>query len=492
MRLSIRLSEDAILVVKGNAGSRLCIRDCHCYELPKGTLINDVITDEDALATVLREIKKQYPAYAFRIHLIFGSNRVIAKMMSVPNLNRKQLLYLVEKELGNYLVEEKEMVYDYSVVHKNQTYGGMILGAAVEKQKIDAYKELFHRCGMKITSVDIGLNALVQLAEHHHDLCGKTYILAALDGRNMQTSLYINGIYRHTGRSRFLYERGTGELIKEVVKDIGAINGFAVSLEEGVQVTRVYFCGVREDEETLLFQALREEMGVECRLLENPHQLAIRRGSAYRLADYAYATGSMFGTKKVLNFIKVEQRGLQHMSLRYRMIVLLLLFPLLCAICGLQVTLYAVDRTAQLEQEVYDTEQYLAGEKVRRGRAEWEVLLQKQERLWSYEAAEKDIREQMASKPLLTAGFINELEAVMGGTAEILWEENDPIHYEEGVLTFSARTDGALEASACVSRLEESGIYERVVYEGFEEVEEAETGARYYRFRVVCHGGGAS
>lgn len=166
---------------------------------------------------------------------------------------------------------------------------------------------------------------------------------------------------------------------------------------------------------------------------------------------------------------------------------LLLLFPVLWIVCAIHISLYALDQTAQMERKANQAERYLISQEVRHKRAEWESLLQKQEQLWCYEVAEKDIWEQAASKPILSADFLEELNSVMGSTAEILWEESDSIRYSDGVLTFSAKTEKAQEASACVQKLEESGIYERVEYEGFESVEEAETGVKHYRFRVTCY-----
>lgn len=296
MRLSISLSEDAVMVVEGKSGRKVRIQDCRRYDLPKGTLINDVITDEEAFKDVLKKIRNQYPSYAGKIHLTFGSNRVITKVMQVPQMKQKQLLYMVEKELESYLVEEKEMIYDYSLVRRSPRdgTGNMILAAAMEKEKANRYKDILQECGMRIVSMDIGLNALLQLAERIPALEGGTFILAVLDGRSMQTSLYIRGIYRHTGRSRFLYERGTKELIGEVIKDINIINSFAKSLEE-IQVAAVYFCGVQEEERRLLFRGVKDAMGMEGRELEAPELFQIRRGLPYRLSDFAYATGSLVG-----------------------------------------------------------------------------------------------------------------------------------------------------------------------------------------------------
>lgn len=297
MKLSLNLAEDAIIAVKGGGDRVLRIVDCQRYRLPQGSLINDVIVDEAPFKTVLEQIKRKHPADRNKIHLVLGSNQILTKVMQVPCLPHKQLLTLVQRELETYKVEDKEMIYDYGVIRQHNGYGhaGTILGAAIEREKLDYYRKVFKECGMKIKSMNVALNVVTNLAEHLPSLKGKTYILAVLDGRNMQTSLYIDGIYRHTGRIRFLYERNTEELLRETVKEIGIIGSFARSLEYGAPVSAVYFCGLEKEEEEPLFEMLRREKGINAAVPEAAGKIMAEPGISYQLADYAYATGNLLG-----------------------------------------------------------------------------------------------------------------------------------------------------------------------------------------------------
>lgn len=294
MRLVVKLGEDAIITLKGTAGRKIMIRDCKRYSLPMGTLINDVITDEEQFKLVLKQIRKRYGPGFKRIHLVLGSNQIPAKVMQVPNLSKSQLNMLVEKELEHYKMEEKAMVYDYSVVRRSDGNGvRTILAAAIPRGRMDDYRKLFAECKMVVASVDIALNALIHMVEYLPDLMGKTYLLSVLDGRNMLTLLYINGVYRHTGRSRFLHERGSVELIREVVRDIEIMGGFANSLEGGAFVPTVYFGGIEGDERNLLFEVMMSELGMEGRMLMMTNGFVIGRTQDYYLADYIYATGNL-------------------------------------------------------------------------------------------------------------------------------------------------------------------------------------------------------
>lgn len=296
MRLVVKLEEDAIITVNGSMRRKILIKDCQRYSLPQGTLINDVITDEEQFKLVLKQMKKRYGFRSKQIHLVLGSNQIPSKVMQVPKMTKNQLVTLVEKELEHYKMEDTAMIYDYSVVRKNGSSGvETILGAAILQEQLEAYIKLFAECGMKILSVDIALNALIQLVEYLPVLEGKTYLLSVLDGRNMLTLLYINGIYKHTGRSRFLHERGSEELIREAVHDIGIMGGFAKSLEGGASVPVVYFGGVAGEERDRLFTGVKAELDMESSMLELEDDLVTMRAQDFQLADYVYATGNLLG-----------------------------------------------------------------------------------------------------------------------------------------------------------------------------------------------------
>lgn len=296
MILTVNLAEDAILTLKGRVGRKPVVYECERYSLPKGVLINDVVTDEDQFLQVLQKIKVRYGFCARRIHLVLGSHQIVTKVMQVPRMTKRQMHAMVRMELEHYRTGEKEMLYDYSVIREAEdSEGSMILAAAIERGGTESCERLFGQCGMRIQSVDIGLNALLHLIEYLPECRGETFLFSVMDGRNMMTVLYIDGIYRHTARSRFLHERGSKELLGEVVREIRVMSGFASSLEHGTSVTRLLVGGIRREEQGPLFEMLDRELGIEGSLVSGKDPFATGRRLNFCLADYVYAAGSLLG-----------------------------------------------------------------------------------------------------------------------------------------------------------------------------------------------------
>ena len=81
-KMSVYLAEDGIRLLVGDMKRRLRIRKGKYYQLPAGTLINNVITDEGEVRKVLAEISRDYSKYAGKVNLILASSKIITKERS--------------------------------------------------------------------------------------------------------------------------------------------------------------------------------------------------------------------------------------------------------------------------------------------------------------------------------------------------------------------------------------------------------------------------
>lgn len=191
--------------------------------------------------------------------------------------------------------------------------------------------------------------------------------------------------------------------------------------------------------------------------------------------------------KKALNFIKAEWQKDRCGRLKQRRKGILILVPLLLLFCFLQYYIYLVEKTEEALSEAGTVTSWLESDEVKADRAEQEYQMQLWEQLQLYEEEEHMIRTWTEETVELSGGFLKDIESVMGGAVNVLWDEGYPVRFEEGKLIFTARTKVAYEASSYIQRLEETGIFRRVEYHGFEQRLDAETGDTYYLFEVVCH-----
>jgi hypothetical protein len=304
MRLSVYLGENEIRTVLGRSGKTIEIMDCLNVRLKEGALINDVVTEEAAVKEVLNGIRKRYGKYRRHVYLTMGGNQIITKVLSAPRLPRCQMMELVRRELSDLILpsEKDGYVYDYSIVRKkNKDHKGRtILCVAMKRSVIHEYQTLFSECGMKLKAIDVAVDGLNSLVDFLPSFRNKTFIMAVADGRNMMTSLYIDGVYAYTNRMRLVDERGTSESLEEMVKVIRSVIHFCKMQRDEFELDFVCLCGLgKEEVDSLIPEIVNNAVTVP-----GPESwITVKEGLNYSMDQYMYVTGSLLGSRKSLDLI---------------------------------------------------------------------------------------------------------------------------------------------------------------------------------------------
>lgn len=297
MRLSVYFSEDAIHVLLGKRGRTVKVIACQILPLKPGTLINDVVTEDDQLKEVLMKIRDQYPKYRDKVRLVLGNSRILTKTMQVPALPARHILEIAKRELQTCFNISEDMVYDYTTLktRNSDNKGGTILAVAVKRELIDSFTKLFQECGMELREADIALNAILGLTRSMRYLEKETYILSVLDGRSILSFVFIEGDYMYSNRFRLTMGEEGPETGLELSIHLSSLLQFNRSQRNEKEIKKIYLCGVRKERESASIAFLQAEIGkdVEISILDGPETYHAVQGIDYRLCDYPFATGTL-------------------------------------------------------------------------------------------------------------------------------------------------------------------------------------------------------
>ncbi|MBQ1822321.1 MAG: pilus assembly protein PilM [Lachnospiraceae bacterium] len=133
------------------------------YDLPEGTMRGREILAWDALAD---ELKKAVAAGGFtskKCAIAIPDEETHLRRLSMPPMNDQQLLVNLPYEYHELIADNKDnYIYDYSLINikrdpenQNNNTNALeieILGAAVSKELISKYKDLFKRAGLKLVA----------------------------------------------------------------------------------------------------------------------------------------------------------------------------------------------------------------------------------------------------------------------------------------------------------------------------------------------------
>lgn len=189
---------------------------------------------------------------------------------------------------------------------------------------------------------------------------------------------------------------------------------------------------------------------------------------------------------KNLDFRKVERRKHRQESAKRRMQAILTVMPLLLVFGYLQSYIFCIEQTEEMEAQIREIRNYLENEEVLSLEGEVEKLLENRKQLEEYKSETEELEIAANERAVMTADILKRVLSVMDGRVEMVWEDDEPVHYEEGVLAFTARTKVPSEASAYIERLRKEDCFENVEYNGFERRFPTENGEPVYQFNVSC------
>ena len=124
-------------------------------------LLEDLIKDDrivsrDAVAQELRDALKKNHISKRHVALVLPSERAIVRRLVVPCMTAEQLQVNLPYEFHDFIQEDKDLFfYDYAVadVQKDEEgnpTGLELIGAAVRKETIAVFREVFHKAGLKL------------------------------------------------------------------------------------------------------------------------------------------------------------------------------------------------------------------------------------------------------------------------------------------------------------------------------------------------------
>lgn len=196
----------------------------------------------------------------------------------------------------------------------------------------------------------------------------------------------------------------------------------------------------------------------------------------------------MTGLKwKKLNFIEAEKRKDRQAAKAGKIRILLILLPVALTVIFGRDYLRVRERTLEMAEASEEMAAFLASDQVKAGEEKRKYLYETLEVWRRYEQEERAVTVRMEKRPKLPGGFLEEIEGVMENGISLLWTKESPVRYDQGVLRFEVMARMPGQASAYIQRLEQSGLFASVTYDGFVRNVDPLTGDVFYRFSVACH-----
>lgn len=277
MDTAITFGNDTLKIVRGGIrGGRVSINHYETVRLPEGVLVNGIITDEERLQEVLRDLR-QRKVIDSSVRLSIDSSDILAKTLDVPYLREAELLETVRQEFDG-LGSSDEMIYDYAVLQESdpEQKNGRILCCAMSQPLLDSYLAVFKAAKLQIKSADTVLNCVLKAITLLPELANGRFVLSFVRRNLMSCFLFADGQFLLSNRAALSSEPESEEYISEAVGRLSTMNQFYKAQKGDVTIEHAYFSEL--DHETFeRFRAAGSYLGIPIENLPESREIICRK-----------------------------------------------------------------------------------------------------------------------------------------------------------------------------------------------------------------------
>jgi hypothetical protein len=255
MKSSIYISTEKIEVI-GYVGRT--VKKFVAYNLPEGTLINGMITDSAFLTECLTIMRQENPGLFSAPSLIVDGSAILSRRLITPKLSHKRYLQLVRDDFTDSTEDTGNLVCGYYKLDTKDE--DAVLACAVDKGLVDAYISAFKSAGIKLQSMHIGVEALVNFIGANQDLKKASFVLTLIDGFTAVSMIFENGSNVFMSRAR-LYGDAKEQIFQNVLDNLNGLINFNRS-QKFSEITQCYYLGV-SDADMRLIDVLNPYNGIK-------------------------------------------------------------------------------------------------------------------------------------------------------------------------------------------------------------------------------------
>lgn len=470
MSTILYLSNQIVQAVEAvHKGKTLTIQNVWQREAPADSMINGIVTDEEAFLPFIRSFFHDNRIPAKEVSLVINSSQFSHKVLSFPRLPGSELQKLIVREFAENRTENTLFTYDLLEEGEKNSMR-RVLACAVEKAYLLSYVELFKKAGVTLTAIDSQITALVRLFQSSPEIGGKTCLIQVLDGQEVMSLLFVKGVYYYSQKNRLFSQDPIDGLAEELSSIQGKLRQFLSSQQTGESIETIYICGQGQEQ-------LRTELE-DVRVYTGDKILTRGKMVRRRSVEFFYPAGILLGSSEggsIFRQLKREQKKEQ----KKRKMFLLLAPSLAVILLGLIVTavLFHTYRTknAQLDDLHASMEQTEAA-----GRnTAYEMSMTKVDTMRSEMREAEDFWDKLMSYPVLSTAISEKIVAHAGSdvTATVRSFQRD-----SGVLSLEAEAKDVRAISTFVASLQEDELFASVEYSGYTYAESTDL----YTIHVVC------
>lgn len=471
MQTLVYFSNDGIQILQGIIKKgHLNISNFKTLAVEAGALINGVITNEEVVKEVIAGALKENPKLFKNMKLVIDSSLIVTKTVEVPKLKPRELEALAAAEFDDSAGNYDQLVVDYA--HIPGFTGNNIFCCGVEKRVIESYINLFASLKIQIQSIDVALNAFIQYVAATRDFKGMTFALNILDGKNLVSLLFENGVYIFSTRSRLLSERGSDAFANEVSGKLSSLIQFNKSQKSEHVLNMSLYAGL-DDFELDALKTLNFDPDLSLFILPQTPNVknSFVMDEIFDFGNFIYPIAGFFsGTKPINLFAAFRKSNVSQKELPFEYKALIIPATMILVFLIVFGVFFGLKYSAQKQLEEMNA--YIGDANNQAEYLQAKALTDEVNSIQAEIANIEIINDAVNSNPDLVSVMMNSL-ATQGNGAIVL----NALEYDgvTGAVHIVATANNEKEAARYIERLKNTSYFTQVDYTGYAQVTGTQT-----------------
>ncbi len=464
MTTSVYLSNSTINAVVGTGGKRIRVKRVCSVEIPEGSLINGIITNEADLSDQLKEFWEQNKLPKKDVALVINSSQLVLKTLTLPKAKDRKIRELLPMEFGD-VTDQKDPILDYMLESTDKNTVS-VHAVMTDRSFIQGYLSLFKELGIKVSSVSVARTCRNKLLGTLKQVRGKVCVVHMIDGTSISSMLWVNGASVYATQRRVFCEAGTPQFGVELARLVNNIQQFAITQQIHEKIETVYLAGVQGEEFEIYRQAMAET-GTEgtCEQLQPEKHIRMPKGMEQEYSRYIAELGNMIRVKQDINLVALARKKTKNKEsgpkVWKRYVIPPLIFLLICGSAA-GILLY---QEYQKKKELRGIQDYIndpnnvalcdQADEIQRQIAEMSGKINQIR--W--------VEGCVLSYPYMNSSVVMQLQGYAQAQAVEL--EIQSYSAESGNLSVNAKAENVTLINQFIDMLEASGIFDDVQYSGY-------------------------
>lgn len=471
MATILYLSNQLVQVVEAKTkGKAVVVQNIWQGEAPEGSLINGIITDEDAFVSWIKAFFLTNRLPRKDVTLVINSTQFNTKVLEFPKIKDREIRKMVPREFSENRTENT--LFSYYTLDEGGTRKQRILATAVEKGFLTSYINFFKQVGVEITAIDSGIGCMVRLFMNSPEISKKTCLVQVLDGREVVSMLFIRGVYFYSQKNRlFTQDSIEGDMAKELRSITDRILQFATAQQITEPINILYLCGNGQGK---LQKALENSQ-----VFKGDKVLLINKAVRKRGIEFVYGAGYLLNQRKDTSFMKQLFREQENVKRRRDTIEMMLPSVAVLVVC-LGITAFLGNRYFAGVEELRVHQQNMQDNDLVNASASYDLASANVASLVAKTELARNIWQHLLSYPTINASVQQTLNDCAEGAVTI---DIKSFQRDSGVLSIDAYATDVRSINVFVSNLQAQEIFEKVDYSGYTYT----SGVNNYSIHIVCN-----